>query len=79
MKISEILKISQQFRLRYFLQRIKKEIFYSTVIITMNKQEFKGQSAGNTFVEYEPAHDNSYYFLQENTPIYLDSDGKSTS
>ncbi|SUO03427.1 LPXTG cell wall surface protein [Faecalicoccus pleomorphus] len=28
------------------------------------------KTAGNAYVEYEPAHDNSYYFLQEDTPIY---------
>lgn len=49
-------------------------LFYSNYYDGTNKS-LKGQSAGNTFVEYEPAHDNSYYFLQENTPIYLDSDG----
>ena len=33
------------------------------------------KTAGNAFVEYEPAHDNSYYFIQEDTPIYLDNMG----
>lgn len=33
------------------------------------------KTAGNAFVEYEPAHDNSYYFIQKDTPIYLDNMG----
>ncbi len=50
-------------------------VFYSNYYDGTNSS-LTEKTAGNTFVEYEPAHDNSYYFIQEDTGIYLDKEGK---
>lgn len=46
-------------------------VFYSNYYDASN-HSLNNQTAGNTYVEYEPSIENEYYFLQEDTPIYLD-------
>lgn len=46
-------------------------LFYSNYY-DGNNQSLDNQTAGNAYVEYEPSVENEYYFLQEDTPIYLD-------
>ncbi|MDB7984009.1 Spy0128 family protein [Faecalicoccus pleomorphus] len=45
-------------------------LFFSNYYDGANLSLTDDKTAGNAYVEYEPAHDNSYYFLQEDTPIY---------
>lgn len=45
-------------------------LFFSNYYDGTNFSLTDDKTAGNAYVEYEPAHDNSYYFLQEDTPIY---------
>lgn len=45
-------------------------LFFSNYYDGKNLSLTDDKTAGNAYVEYEPAHDNSYYFLQEDTPIY---------
>ena len=45
-------------------------LFFSNYYDGTNLSLTDDKTAGNAYVEYEPAHDNSYYFLQEDTPIY---------
>lgn len=44
--------------------------FYSNLYTGTNT--VNGKSAGDATVEFEPAHTNAFYYMQENTPIYKD-------
>lgn len=44
--------------------------FYSNLYTGENTAN--GKTAGNATVEFKPASTNPYYFIQENTPLYLD-------
>ena len=46
--------------------------FYSNLYTGTNT--VNGKSAGDATVEFEPAHTNAFYYMQENTPIYTDKE-----
>lgn len=46
-------------------------LFYSNYFDDTN-DSLTGKNAGNTYVTYEPSLENEYYFVQEDTPLYLD-------
>ena len=46
--------------------------FYSNLYTGTNK--VNGRTAGDATVEFEPAHTNPFYYIQENTPIYTDEE-----
>ena len=46
--------------------------FYSNVFSGNNN--VNGYTAGDAAVEFEPAHNNPFYFIQEDMPIYLDAE-----
>lgn len=50
-------------------------LFFSNYFDNTN-QSLNKESAGNAYVEYEPALENEYYFLQDDTPIFLDENGQ---
>lgn len=50
-------------------------LFFSNYFDNTN-QSLNKESAGNAYVEYEPALENEYYFLQDDTPIFLDEKGQ---
>ena len=45
--------------------------FYSNIYTGTNKLE-DGTTVGNAIVEFEPNHSNSFYYIQEDMPIYKD-------
>ena len=46
--------------------------FYSNLYTGENK--VNGNTAGNTTVEFEPSHTNSFYYMQEDIALYSDKD-----
>ena len=50
-------------------------LFFSNYFDNTN-QSLNKESAGNAYVEYEPALENEYYFLQDDTSIFLDENGQ---
>lgn len=46
-------------------------LFYSNYYDGTNTS-IDNKTAGNAYVEYEPAPNNPFYFIQEDTPIYID-------
>jgi len=45
--------------------------FYSNIYTGVN--EVNGSTAGDATVEFEPSHDNKFYYIMEDMPIYKDS------
>ncbi len=46
--------------------------FYSNVYT--NSYTVNGSTAGDALVEFEPSHTNKFYYILQDTPIYLDAD-----